>query len=427
MKLSTLATSLSVLLILFLSGCGSKPTPKSKEDVVVDATLAQITLTKHGLKTGMKSIALEWNSITDKRVRGIYLYKVALDVNNTKKDTTDYLDTIDNRFSTHYLDTDIKPNSRYTYYFKTYSENAEGLQSKTIIAQSKPILDSVTWLHVAKDMPRSAKIIWRPHTNKLVNGYEIQRRTLEEKKFETIVKLKNRLRVEYIDNDLKDKHTYIYRIRALTYNNIVSKPSKEMRVTTKALPSQVLNIKATTDRPKAIFISWEKTKIKDFSNYRVYRSKKLEGGYKLIAEITKNRYTDKIQEDGMTYFYRVSTIDKDLLESKHNLHSAQGVTLVKPSTPVMIEAKVLKGKVILKWSKTDERTKSYIVSKRYKKSMFDEVIDEFDGITTTVFEDSKIKPSTVYYYKIYSVDKNNIRSDESIEFELETKNEIKVN
>lgn len=419
MKLSILTTLLSVSLILILSGCGLKPKPK--EEAVIDATLPKIKLTEHGIIKGMKSIALEWETIKDKRVKGIYLFKVALDENKTAGiQVDDYLDTIDNRFSSHYLDTDIKPNSRYSYYFKTYSKDAESVNSETTVVTSNPIIKSVTWIHASQDMPRSAKIIWRPHTNNLVNGYEIQRRTFEDKEWKSIVSLDGRLRAEYIDNELQDKHTYIYRIRALTYNKIVSSPSKEVTVTTKALPTEVTNIKATDNKPRMIVVTWDKTDIQDFLKYNVYRSKSVDGGYQLIAEISKNSYTDAIPEDGVKYFYKISTVDKDSLESSYEVNSAQGVTLVKPKTPVIVQAKIVEGVVVLKWDKTDDRTATYIVSKRYQKGMFDEVVEDIEGITNTTFEDAKLEPATVYYYKVYSVDKNDIRSNESIEVELET-------
>ena len=419
MKLSTLTTLLSVSLILILSGCASKPKPAAQEEVVIDATLPKIKLTEHGIKTEMKSVALEWEPVKDKRVKGMFLYKVALDANQTNgMIIDDYLDTIDNRFSTHYLDTDVSPNSRYSYFFKTYSSEAEGVQSEVFVVRTNPILDSVTWLHASKDMPRSAKIIWRPHTNKLVNGYQLQRRSLEENEFKIVSNIDGRLSAEYIDDNLKDKHTYIYRLCALTYNKIISNPSSEVTVTTKALPTEVDNIKATNNKPRMIVITWNKT---DFLKYNVYRSKTLDGGYSLIAEISKNTFTDKITEDGMEYFYRVSTVDMDGLESNYEVNSAKGSTLAKPSAPAIVEAKIADGSVIIKWSSTDDRTKTYIVSKRYKNGIFDTIEEEFDGIKNTSFHDTKIEPQTIYFYKVYSVDKNNIRSNESIEIELETK------
>lgn len=410
MKLSTLATLLSLSLILILSGCASKPKPASKEDAVIDATLPKIKLTTHGVKTGMKSISLEWKSIKDKRVNGVFIYR-----------DDKYLDTIDNPFSTHYFDSDIKPNQSYAYYFKTYSIDAQSVKSETTLIKSKSILDSVSWIHATNDMPKSAKIIWRPHTNKLVSGYRLQRRALEENEFRIITNLDGRLRAEYIDYDLKDKHTYVYRLFALTYNKIISNPSEEIEVTTKGLPQEVKNIKATNNKPKKIVITWEKSNIKDFLKYNVYRSQEQEGGYELIASISKNSYSDVINEDGMKYFYRVSTVDKDALESNYELNFAKGLTLVKPKAPTILDSRIVDGSIIIKWSKTDDRTKTYIVSKKYKNSMFDTIEEEFDGIKNTSFHDTKIQAQTKYFYKVYSVDKNNIRSKESKEIELETK------
>ena len=418
MKLSTLTTLVSLSLILILSGCG---TPKPNLDATIDSSLPKVELTANGIKKDMKSIALEWKAFNDKRVKGIYIYRMALDNNKLEVDDNAYYVTIDNRFSTHFLDAQIQPNSRYSYYFKTYSKTAEGLKSATTVVRSNPILDSVAWIHALKDMPRSAKIIWRPHTNKIVNGYEIKRRTLEQKEWKSIAVLDGRLRAEYIDTGLADKHTYIYVVHALTYNNIISKPSKEVQITTKARPTEVRNIKATDNQPKKIILTWQKSDLKDFLKYNIYRSKSADGGYDLIAQTKTNKYIDKIDEDGAKYFYRVSVLDKDALESNYDLYSAQGVSVVKPNPPALVEAKIVDNTIVLRWNKTDDRAKTYIVSKRYKKSMFNEVAEEFDGIRSLSYIDKKIQADTTYYFKVYAVDKDGIRSNASIEIELETK------
>lgn len=418
MKLSTLATLVSLSFILILSGCG---TPKPNPDATIDSSLPQVELTANGIKKDMKSIALEWKAFNDKRVKGIYIYRMALDNNKSEIEDDAYYVTIDNRFSTHFLDTRIQPNSRYSYYFKTYSALAEGLKSAKTVVRSNPILDSVTWIHALKDMPRSAKIIWRPHTNKIVNGYEVKRRTLKQKEWESIAILDGRLRAEYIDTGLADKYTYIYVVHALTYNNIISKPSKEVQITTKARPPEVRNIKATDNQPKKIILTWQKSDLKDFLKYNIYRSKSADGGYTFLAQTKTNKYIDKIDEDGVRYFYRVSVLDKDALESNYELYSAQGVTVVKPNPPALVEAKIVDNTIVLRWNKTDDRAKTYIVSKRYKKGMFDEVAEEFDGITSLSYIDKKIQADTTYYFKVYAVDKDGIRSNASIEIELETK------
>lgn len=417
MKLWILATFYTASLLI-LSGCGAKVTPK--KEAVIDETLPIVKLTKNGTIADINAVALEWASIDDQRVKGIYIYKVELnqDGGSTAKD--EYFDTVDNRFSTHYLDRKIKPNTNYNYYFKTYSAGAESPRSEMTLISSLPIMESVTWIHSIQGMPRSAKIIWRPHTNRIVKAYVIQRRTLEDEKWKDIATVDGRLSAEYMDKDLKDKFTYKYRIRALTYENMISNPSKEVNVVTKALPNELTQITATTNLPKRVEIKWEKTKTKDFLNYNLYRASNVDGSYKLVLGLTENSYVDDIEEDGKQYFYRVSVVDKDGLESIYENYSVHGKTLVKPTTPSLVEAKLIDGQVKISWSNADSRVKSYVVQKRYNKSLFNEVIEDFENIKGSEFIDTEISPDTVYHYKVFSVDTNAIKSEASIEVELKT-------
>lgn len=409
-KLVTLCTAS----LLILSGCGVKPTPK--KDAVIDDTLPTVKLTKNGTIVDINAIALEWEPIGDPRVEGVYIYKVNLD--EVRENENDYYDTVDNRFSTHYLDTNIKANSKYGYYFKTYSEKAESKKSNIVTLTSLPNLESVTWIHSIDSMPRSAKIIWRPHSNEKVKSYIIQRRTLEDSKWVDIATINGRLNAEYIDKNLKDNFTYKYRIRALTFDNLISNPSQEVNVVTKELPKEITQITASTDLPRRVEIRWEKSDAPDFLVYRVYRSSDINGKYKMIIDTKNNSYVDLIEEDGKEYFYRVSVFDKDKLESVYSNHSVLGKTMIKPETPSMVEAKLTDGKVLLSWNSSDPRVKSYSVQKRYKKSIIESSIEDFENVRGSKFIDSEIEAGKTYYYRVFAVDANNIKSEPSIEIEL---------
>ena len=405
MKLYKLVTYYAVS-ALILSGClGGKPTPKTEP--IVDETLPVIKLTQNGTKADINAIALEWGAITDPRVRGVYVYKGSLGEKDPKE--LEYFATINSRFTTHFLDTKVKPETEYTYQFKVYSEDAEGLSSTAKVVQTLPMMDSVTWIHSVTDMPRSAKIIWRPHSNEKVKAYKIQRRELTSKEWTDVVVVEGRLSAEYIDTDLKDKYTYIYRIRALTYDNLVSNPSDEVKVVTKPLPDDIKNIQATKDLPRKIEIKWDKSNAEDFYVYHLYRSTNVGGSYELHAKIKDNLFVDSIEKDGQTYFYRIAAVDKDGLESKHDEESAQGSTLVKPNAPDLVEAKLEKEQVIISWSKAEDRVKTYIVEKKYSKSLFDKSEEEFENISGLEFIDSEIQADNTYYYRVFSVDKFGIK------------------
>lgn len=414
MKLWTLTTLYAVSLLI-LSGCsGTVPVPK--KETIIDTTLPVVELTPNGTIIDTKSIALEWKAIDDQRVEGVYIYRTVIGQNDGKKDA--YYDTVASRFSTHYLDTNIEPNTRYSYYFKTYSKKAESPKSAATVITSLPELESVVWIHSRQGMPRSAKIIWRPHANEKVKSYIIQRRTLENSKWADVATVDGRLNAEYIDTDLKDNFTYIYRIRVKTFDGIISKPSQEVTILTKELPVQIMQVVASTDIPKKIEVNWKKSEAVDFLMYRVYRSVSINGSYELLAETKSNSYVDIVKEDGQEYFYRVSVVDRDKLESINSNYSALGRTLVKPAAPSLAEAKFANGQVKLSWIGTDSRAKSYTVQKKSSKGFFESSIEDFQNIKGNQFTDSNVQYDKTYYYKIFAVDSNGIKSEPSIEIKM---------
>lgn len=415
MKLWTLAT-LSTALLLILSGCGAKATPK--KEAPVDDTLPVVTLTKNGTIVDVNSIALEWQAVSDPRVEGVYIYRAELDGANKKDGADEYYDTVSNRFSTHYLDTNIKPNSRYSYYFKTFSANAESRKSQATTITSLPPMESVAWIHAVTGMPRSAKVLWRPHANEKVKAYIVQRKTLENDKWEDVATVYGRLNAEYIDKDLKDKFTYTYRVRTLTHDNLISNPSQEITIVTKSLPKEVMQITASTTLPKKIKLSWDYSAADDFLTFRVYRSVSVNGTYSMLADTKEMSYVDSIDEDGKEYFYRVSVFDKDKLESITAHNSVMGKTLVKPSAPSISEAKIVDGRVKLSWISLDSRVKNFVVQKKHKKSIFESKVTEIENIKSNEFFDSDIQNGESYLYRVFSVDANGIKSEPSIEVQM---------
>ena len=423
MKLWTLSTFYAASLLV-LSGCGGA-TPKPKEEVVIDSTLPMVTLTKNGTVVDMKAIAFEWKSIKDPRVKGIYIYKKNPDTKDNKSEL-EYYKTIESRFTTHYVDIDVVPDTKYSYAFKTFAKDSEGVQSRVIVLNSLPVLESVSWIHSITDMPRSAKIIWRPHQNQKVKSYIIERRTLEDKKWSKLAVVQGRLNAEFIDLDLNDNFVYNYRVRVHTYDNITSSPSQIVKVITKALPKGISQITTTNNLPKKIKVNWEKSTAKDFGLYYVYRSESVDGSYDLVATLHNNRFEDKIAEDGKSYFYRVSVVDKDGLESKHEKLSIQGMTLQKPETPDVVKVNEVNGNIEIIWSSNDSRINTFTVTKTHKKSWIDKVTEDFEGIKGNKFVDREILADSEYTYIIYGIDKNGIKSEPSIKMKIKTKESNKI-
>lgn len=397
MKLSTkIILSLTSLAVIF-SGC-TKETSTPKE-VIIDPTLPTPVLNGH--LADMNAIAFEWKAITDPRVEGIYVYR--LDTSK-KENKLHRIDAIENRYATHYTNTDLTPDTRYRYSFATYDKKeAQSNPSVTLKVSTLPVLASVSFFRSIGNMPRSAKLIWRPHTNLKVKSYTIERQTLENKTWEAIDTIEGRLSAEYIDTDLKDNAVYKYRLRANTYDNLTSTPSEIAQVVTKPLPQMVQHLKASTNIAKKITLSWDKNTHKDFSHYNVYRGTSA-NAYAYHIKTRKNSVTDQLKEDGETYFYYVTAVDKDGLESPKQKIPVQGHSLVKPKTPLLLKGEVIDNSTHLKWQKSDNRAVSYTVLKTTKHSWVDKTVVEITDVKQTEFVDMDILPEVAYEYQLMAVD-----------------------
>lgn len=418
MRLLTLSL-LSTALILLLSGCQGI-TPSPKEEVKTDPTLPVVSLSKTGVITDMNSIAFEFKSMNDPRIEGIYVYK-SEPTNEGNMTQISYYETINNRFATHFVDNEIEPNTPYRYLFKTFTEDGISKPSTIIRVHSKPVLASVAWIYSVTGLPRSAKILWRPHVDRRVESYIIERRTLKNDEWEEIAQLKGRLNAEYIDTDLEDNYVYMYRVRVKTFDGITSTPSEIVKVVTKPLPKGIHSIQATRNLPRQIKITWERSTTKDFALYYLYRAQSIDGDYKLIATLHNPVFVDKVDEDGVSYFYRVSEVDKDGLESVHDKLSIQGMSLPKPQKPTLLKANLVdNSRVELHWQSNDARVSSFKIVKTQKQGWFDATTQDIEGIHQTSFVDPDIKPNTNYKYSVYAIDASGIASEPSMEVELQT-------
>ncbi len=414
-----LLIALSLSLTIIYSGCsgGSLQVPGITE-FQVDSKLPAVELTKNGVVVEMNEIAFEWKPINDPNVEGVKIYRSSIDAN-----ATTLIATIENRYATHYVDLDVKPDEGYLYTLRTYRGDFVSAHPKKIKVYSKPPLNSVAWIYSRNGLPRMAKLLWRPHNNEAVKYYIVERKAIDEDKWNEVARLRGRLQAEYIDTGLKDRFTYRYRVRVETFDGIVSTPSEIVKVVTKPLPPQITGLQASTDLPRRIFLTWNKSHYKDFERYYLYRSKSKDGAYELIAKLYNNRFSDEIDEDGAKYFYKVSQKDIDGLESKME-QIVMGSTLPKPAAPTISEAKFDGSKIVLKWFKVDPRSKKYIIKREAKSGWFDTKVDTFKT-SKREFIDTDITPKTTYSYEVYAVDANGIKSLPSTKVEVEV-SELKI-
>ncbi len=403
MKQLVLRTLLATL--FFLSGCTQQPSAPAEPQI--DPSLPKVKVNGH-IQT-MTDIAFEWVPSTDHRVKGYYIYRSNPEENNDKLERHS---SVESRFVSHYTDSGLKPNTTYTYRFSTYNtKGQESDASKTFRVTTEPVLVSVSFFDSIGNLPRMAKLIWRPHDRIDVKGYVLERQTVEKPDWDEIAVIKNRLQAEYIDKGLDDNRVYKYRLRALTYDNIRSTPSDIAKVVTKPIPAQITALDATTALPKKIRLSWAPSNVKDHAYYKIYRSPSGSGSYEYYVKLNETEFVDEIKEDGKNYYYKVTSIDKDGLEGPQQSTPAHGSSLAKPNTPTFIDAVVNNSSAVLTWKSNDQRAKSYTVIKTTKESWISSTTQEITGIKEENYTVQDLKPDTQYKFQVVAVDKYDIMSE----------------
>jgi fibronectin type 3 domain-containing protein len=410
-KLTRLIKIISIAyLVVFFSGCIQQNLIKPTK-IQIDETLEVINSKSVKHISTMSDVALEWQRVNDTRAQGYYIYRGDIKTNNKLQ----RIKTIKNRYASHFLDSKLKLNSKYLYAVSTIGNNGfESRPSKTIMVQTMPAQKSVSFIATISNLPQQIKIVWRPHSNRAVKSYIVQRLVQKTSTWTNIATLKGRLNAEYIDTKLASNTVYMYRLIAVTFKYIKSLPSKVVQAKTKPLPIGVQELHATIDLAKKIIVKWEPSPTNDIVSYNIYRSTK-NTNFELFDNINvKNTiYTDLINKDGAALFYKITAVDKDGLESNRKTNTIRGTTLSKPAKPIFESATIKGKKAILEWSPSDKRAVSYNIIKTVRSGYFSKKKSVVKNVKTVElrFEDTEILPGIIYEYAIEAVDINGIVSE----------------
>lgn len=351
----------------------------------------------------MTSIAFEWESKGDESINGFYVYR-----GTEAEPEMKLIATLKDKYQTHFVDSGLKPNTKYLYTIKTYNDAGYvSANAQTIEARTTERIATMPFVESIQNLPKRIKLIWRPHPDVRVSSYVVERAG-EDGKFKMIDEVKNRLSAEYIDDNLKADQNFQYRVYAKTFDGVYSQPSRVMSATTKALPRAVEYVSATTNVARKIIVSWESVEVKDFAHYRVYSSISKFLPFTLQAKVQGNKYEDVINDAGESKYYKITAVDKDGLESPMPKSAVLGKTLEAPKTPTITSSNLSAGAVNLAWKSNDNRAVKFIV-KRYGGSG-DMVFRE---IKEQNFTDTSVVSGQRYSYEVIAVDTYDIESKPS--------------
>lgn len=200
----------------------------------LEAFFSDISLPK---VTGVKSvvdrnsIGFEWKSLFRyQNIQGISVYR-AKAVRGAKQTYTK-IATISNRFVTHFVDTNIEPNTNYFYTFTTYSGLSESLYGDIVPVKSAPPYARVKLVEATVVGDHTVKLLWIPSSEPTVYEYVIER-TGRDGKWHYLQSLKGRLYPEFVDTTVSRGKSYSYRVFARDAMGMTSFIGNELKVEVK--------------------------------------------------------------------------------------------------------------------------------------------------------------------------------------------------
>jgi len=224
MKKST-QISLTAISLLLITGCNPS-TMLNKEQL--DPSLPKLTDVK--AIPNSTSVAFEWKSLAKKGITGLNIYRTDTNgyVNSQTKQLTK-IGAISNRFATHYVDTDLKQGSSYTYTFTSVKNGYESAHGKVINVKTLAPFDPITFFQGFQKTKNTIKLIWRPHPNKKVSWYKVEK-SVNAGEWKWVGTVKERMMAEYIDGSIIAGNSYTYRVIAIGFDKSFSRLSTNVSI-----------------------------------------------------------------------------------------------------------------------------------------------------------------------------------------------------
>lgn len=127
--------------------------------------------------------------------------------------------------------------------------------------------------------------------------------------------------IEYFeDKDTGINGNYSYYVSAVISNQIESAPSQTVSIkVTDIFPPEIPANLVCFKAQDHLFLTWKPAMDKDLSHYRVYRRLSPDNEFQLVADkVTAVSYKDKDIEPGKMYFYVVTSVDTKGNESRYS-------------------------------------------------------------------------------------------------------------
>ncbi|MEJ2744825.1 MAG: hypothetical protein P8123_03935, partial [bacterium] len=267
---------------------------------------------------------------------------------------------------------------------------------------------------------RECALSWKAGSEPDLKEYRIYRATSADGPYALIGKSR---KPKWDDKGLADGKGYLYRITAIDTDGKESKYLAGTEAHTRGRPAiGKLPVKAAVAVGKSSF-SWQENE-PNVTGYVIYRSSSPDGTFDRVGDSRNPKFSEGGFGDGETHYYRIAKKYKNGLQSRLSDPVAIS-TKPRPSVPDKFSAKSgLARRVYLEWANPKE---SDIREFRLYRSLsidgdFKKIASVKPGwLSSPSYTDKNLANNTDYFYKLRSIDKDNLASPLSPAIKATTK------
>lgn len=248
---------------------------------------------------------------------------------------------------------------------------------------------------------------WKLNENdKTIKGFVVYRKEKGEKDFERIAIIRNPFATHFVDKGLKNESIYYYQFATLGANDTISARSKTFAIKTSFIQPLEMAY-ASKDTPRMIKILWNPHPNPSVDGYIV--EKKIDGQWQEIAKVSNRlniEYFDTGLEDGVTYEYRVASVDFNGIKGRYS-PIVSATTKRPPEMLTNITAsRDIPKLIVVKWdaSKQSDVTHYDIYASQEERGGYEKVGES----KNTYFEFKTTKNAEKWFFKVVAVDEYGI-------------------
>jgi len=289
-----------------------------------------------------------------------------------------------------FIDTEIQEKTNYSYEIVAFDQtgNASNSITVSITTLDKTAPAVVTSLN-AIEKEREILLTWTNPSDNDVKEIKIYRNEML---------IFQGMKTEFIDTNIEEKTTYVYKIEAIDESGNISSPiSKTIVTLDKTAPGNVKQI-SVAEKDKKVFLAWNNPSDSDFKENKIYRN-----GIVIYQGKTTN-FIDTNVKEGKVYTYKISTLD-----TANNESTGITVTFKTSVRPTIESVQELSLKetnegMLLQWKNPiDDRFSTVLI---YRNGTL------LTKTNQETYLDQTIQPETSYEYKLIVKDVNGTESKE---------------